>query len=141
VVAIGTDRIEAAGCLDTGELAVVVDAQPGGDDRHPGIKAAFPGEGLHGAEGTRERLLSNLLRRLAVSDSFEAEPKQPASVMLVQLVERGSVAGLESLDQGAVSYEVDVIVSNAQVPTPVVTGVSFARKGGIREALSGYSPT
>src|SRR5713101_4090428 len=98
MVAIYKLGIERAGCLETGGLSVVVDAQPGGDDRHPGIEATFPREGRHGFQGPGERLLSNLIRRLTVPDSLETVPKQPVSVPLVQLVESGPVASLEPLN-------------------------------------------
>ena len=107
VVGVDAAGVDLGGRLDPRATAVVVDAQPPGDDRHPRVEAAVAGEGRHGPQRPDEGLLGQLLGGVAVAHPALAVRHQAVVVAAVQLVERLVLAALVPHDEQAVAIEVD----------------------------------
>ena len=95
--------------LGTGLAPEVVDAQPGGDHRDPGVEAQFPAQVRQSGQGPGEGFLGDFLGGVDVADALQAEPLQAVVVAAVQLLEGVVVPGLEPLDECPVAGYVDII--------------------------------
>lgn len=95
-VMVGLDgpEIDVGGWLDPSGAPMMVDAQPLGDHRHPGIEAAISGEAGHAPDGLDECLLGQFLGRMGVADAALAVLVQPGVAAPIELLEGRFVAAL-----------------------------------------------